>query len=330
MRLSFGASDSESDLPDRGSVVLAEEVHPVASEVLSAAGFRVIERSAPLHLCDDIPRPEAVRAIGIRSRSRVDRQLLATLPNLEAVSCFCAGTDNVNLELCRSRGLKLDHAPGGSARSVAELALCAMIALLRGVPDANRALHEGSWRRSPHSGREAAGARLGIVGYGAVGSSLSALAESIGMCVRFFDLRPLQPVGAARRVHSLEALLEESDVVSIHVDGRPSNRGLISEEKLARMVPAAILLNFSRGHVVDLQAVAASLRAGKIGGCAADVFEDEPAIGSPFSCPLSGIPNVLLTPHIGARTVEAQSRIAATMARRLVEALTRSSRELTR
>lgn len=314
-------SHSESAAPRDGLVVLAEEIHPLAAEVLSAAGYRVIERSSPLHACTDIGHADTVRAIGIRSRTNLNVQLLERFPRLEAVTCFCAGTDNVDIDACRARGLTLDHAPGGSARSVAELALCAMISLLRGVPEGNRALHEGRWLRPPRPGREVAGARLGIVGYGAVGSSLSALAESIGMRVQFVDLRPVQPVGGARRMERIEELLEQSDVVSLHVDGRPSNRGLISARELGRMVHGAIVLNFSRGHVLDLDAVGAALRSGALGGCAADVFEDEPAVGSPFACPLVGIPNVLLTPHLGARTLEAQSRIASTMAHRLVETL---------
>jgi D-3-phosphoglycerate dehydrogenase len=226
----------------------------------------------------------------------------------------------VQLPATAAHGVAVFNAPYSNTRSVVELAIGEIVMLMRRVPDVSRLLHEGGWRKSATGCTEVRGKTLGIVGYGHIGSQLSILAEAMGMHVIYYDLQECLALGNARKCRSLTELLGKADVVSMHVDGRASNHHLIGERELRKLRPGALLVNLSRGHVVDLAAVAASIRAGHLGGAAVDVFPEEPLSNrDPFDSPLRGLPNVILTPHVGGSTSEAQQAIGEFVAARLVE-----------
>jgi len=291
--------------------LLLENIHPVAEEALTAAGLTVERRKDAL-VGDDLRRAvERAHLVGIRSKTRLDPELLASAPNLLAVGCFCIGTEQVDLASARRCGVAVFNAPFSNTRSVAELTLGEVIALCRGLCDRSASLHAGRWVKSAKDAHEVRGRTLGIVGYGHIGSQVSVLAEALGIRVLYYDVVPVLALGNATPVRTLEELLERSDVVTLHVPGTPQTRGLIGESELARMKPGALLINNARGGVVDLAALAAAIRAGRLAGAAIDVFPTEPEAGdASFACELAGLPNVILTPHIGGSTEEAQESIA--------------------
>jgi D-3-phosphoglycerate dehydrogenase len=262
--------------------------------------------------------------LGVRSKTQVSGRVLEAADRLMAVAAFCIGTNQIDLDAAADRGVAVFNAPYSNTRSVVELAVGLTIALLRDVADKSAAMHRGEWNKSATGSRELRGKTLGIVGYGAIGSQLSVLAEGLGMRVIFHDLTERLALGNARRMASLDALLAESDVVSLHVDGRSDNAALIGAAQLSRMKEGSLLLNLSRGHVVEVGALAQALGSGRIGGAAVDVFPEEPATNAePFDSPLRGLPNVILTPHIGGSTEEAQEAIGAFAAERLLAYLNR-------
>jgi D-3-phosphoglycerate dehydrogenase len=241
-----------------------------------------------------------------------------------AVAAFCIGTNPIDLQAAADRGVAVFNAPHSNTRSVVELAVGLIVSLMRGVSDKSAAMHRGQWIKSAAGAREIRGKTLGLIGYGAIGSQLSVLAEALGMRVVFHDLTERLALGNARRLPSLEAVLAEADVVSLHVDGRASNTNLIGARELAAMKPGALLLNLSRGHVVDVGALAQAIGAGRIGGAALDVFPEEPRTNDdPFDSPLMGLRNVILTPHVGGSTEEAQEAIGEFAAERLLGYLNR-------
>ncbi len=304
----------------RMTALLCENVHPDAARALREEGYRVETLSDALGE-DELERAiRGVSLLGIRSKTRVTTRVLAAADRLLAVGCFCIGTDQVDLAASAARGVAVFNAPYSNTRSVVEMAIGEIVMLMRRIPDANRLLHDGGWRKSATGCTEVRGKVLGIVGYGHIGSQLSILAEAMGMQVVYHDLEERLALGNARKCRTLAELLGKADAVSLHVDGRPSNRGLIGERELRRMRPGAVLLNLSRGQVVDLAALAASIRAGHVGGAAVDVFPEEPLSNrDPFDCPLRGLPNVILTPHVGGSTAEAQQAIGGFVAARLVD-----------
>lgn len=308
----------------RMRMLLLENVHPAAVERLQAAGYQVETAKGALSEEALIERIKGVHVLGVRSKSQVSTRVLDAADKLMAVAAFCIGTNQIDLDAAAERGVAVFNAPWSNTRSVVELAVGLTIALLRDVADKSAAMHRGEWNKSATGARELRGKTLGIVGYGAIGSQLSVLAEALGMRVIFHDRIERLVLGNARRMPSLEALLAESDVVSLHVDGRAENTDLIGAAELSRMKPGSLLLNLSRGHVVDVGALAQALGAGRIGGAAIDVFPDEPATNAdPFESPLRGLPNVILTPHIGGSTEEAQEAIAEFAAERLLAYLNR-------
>lgn len=308
----------------RMRMLLLENVHPAAVERLQAAGYQVETAKGALSEDALIERIRGVHVLGVRSKTQVSARVLEAADRLMAVAAFCIGVNQIDLNAAAERGVAVFNAPYSNTRSVVELAVGLTIALLRDVTDKSAAMHRGEWNKSATGARELRGKTLGIVGYGAIGSQLSVLAEALGMRVIFHDLTERLALGNARRMPSLEALLAESDVVSLHVDGRADNTALIGAAELSRMKPGALLLNLSRGHVVDVGALAQALGAGRIGGAAIDVFPDEPATNAdPFDSPLRGLPNVILTPHIGGSTEEAQEAIAEFAAERLLGYLNR-------
>jgi D-3-phosphoglycerate dehydrogenase len=304
--------------------LLLENVHPVAVQRLRDEGYAVETVAGALDEDELIERIRGVHVLGIRSKTSVTERVLEAADRLMAVGAFCIGTNQIDLGAAAARGVAVFNAPYSNTRSVVELAVGLMIALTRDVADKSAAMHAGRWNKSAEGAREIRGKTLGIVGYGAIGSQLSVLAEALGMRVVFHDLSERLALGNARRLRSLDQLLAESDVVSLHVDGRRENTALMGAAQFARMKPGALLLNLSRGHVVDIGALAQALGAGRIGGAALDVFPEEPRTNAePFESPLQGLRNVILTPHIGGSTEEAQEAIAEFAAERLLGYLNR-------
>ncbi|MFT8243172.1 phosphoglycerate dehydrogenase [Roseomonas sp. BN140053] len=305
---------------DRIRVLLLEGVSDSAVAAFAAAGYENVRREAKA--LDEASLREAIRGVhllGIRSRTRVTASVLEAADRLIAVGCFCIGTDQVDLDAARHRGIPVFNAPFSNTRSVAELVMGEIVMLLRGIPGRSNAAHVGVWDKSATNSREVRGKTLGIVGYGNIGAQVSVLAEAFGMRVIYTDVIPKLPHGNARAAGSLAQLLAESDVVTLHVPDLPATVGMIGETELANMKPGAILLNNSRGRVVDLDALRAALESGSLLGAAVDVFPEEPErAGDSFVTPLQGLKNVILTPHIGGSTMEAQERIGEETAYKLI------------
>ena len=308
----------------RMRILLLESIHPAAVERLTEAGYQVETVAGALEEEALIERLKGVHVLGVRSKTEVTARVLATADRLMAVAAFCIGTNQIDLKAASDHGVAVFNAPYSNTRSVTELAVGLTIALMRDVTDKSAAMHRGEWNKSAAGARELRGKTLGIVGYGAIGSQLSVLAEALGMRVVFHDLSERLALGNARRLRSLDAVLAEADVVSLHVDGRDENTALIGAAELGRMKPGALLLNLSRGHVVDVGALAQAVEGGRIGGAAVDVFPEEPRTNAdPFDSPLRGLKNVILTPHIGGSTEEAQEAIGEFAADRLLGYLNR-------
>jgi D-3-phosphoglycerate dehydrogenase len=301
--------------------LLLENIHADAGAALAAAGFEVEQVAASPARKVLAQAIGDVDILGVRSKTRITADILERAPRLFAVGAFCIGTEQIDLEACNARGVAVFNAPYSNTRSVVELALGEMILLLRGVVDRSTELHQGGWGKSAEGSHEIRGKKLGIIGYGSIGSQLSVLAESLGMQVCYFDVAEKLSLGNATKV-SLEELLGASDIVTVHIDGRESNRGFIGEREFAMMRDGVIFLNLSRGTVVDVAALARNLRKGKIRGAAVDVFPQEPRSNKdPFVSPLQGIRNVILTPHVGGSTEEAQQNIGTFVAARILKYL---------
>lgn len=313
-----------------GRALLLEGIHPDAVSALEAAGLEVTMEAGALAEADLDAALAGVTVLGLRSKSRLSPELLDRHPQLLAVGCFCIGTDQLDLRDAARRGLAVFNAPFSNTRSVAELTIAEIVALHRRLGDRSRELHEGVWRKTATGAHEVRGRTLGIIGYGHIGSQVSVLAEAFGMRVVYHDTQPKLALGNAQTATSLDELLATSDVVSLHVPDEPSTRGLLGAAEIACMKPGAMLINNARGKVVDLDALADAIRSGQVGGAAVDVYPHEPKRNDdPFETPLAGLPNVILTPHIGGSTEEAQAAIArdaaTKLARYLVEGSTRTS-----
>ncbi|BAU91758.1 D-3-phosphoglycerate dehydrogenase [Methylorubrum populi] len=307
-------------LQDQVNIVLAENIAPSAVEVLARAGIRDVRRLPRSVGSADAAALADVHVLGIRSRTQVTIGLLDAAPALVAVGCFSVGTNQVDLDAARARGIPVFNAPFSNTRSVAELTIGEIVMLLRRITPRSAAAHEGGWDKSAENSYEVRGKTLGIVGYGNIGAQLSNLAEAMGMRVIFFDLTDKLRHGNTEPAESLDELLAASDVVSLHVPETPLTQGFMNAERIGRMKPGAYLINNSRGTVVDLDALAVALKEGRLRGAAVDVFPVEPRSNDErFVSPLQGIPNVILTPHIGGSTEEAQDRIGSEVARKLVD-----------
>ncbi|MGY1625203.1 phosphoglycerate dehydrogenase [Geodermatophilus sp. SYSU D00965] len=306
--------------------LLVEGIHPAAADLLAAAGVVVEQVDRALDEHELVARLDGVHVLGLRSGTQVTADVLAKAPDLRAVGAFCIGTNQIDLQAATERGVAVFNAPFSNTRSVVELALAEIIALTRRMTVHNDAMHTGLWRKSAKGSHEVRGRRLGIVGYGKIGSQLSVLAEALGMRVSFYDTADTLALGNARRCATLDEVLQSSDVVSLHVDGRPGNSGMFGEEQFARMLPGSLFLNLSRGFVVDHQALRRNIDSGHLAGAAVDVFPDEPAAaGDPFESDLRGLPNVILTPHVGGSTEEAQEDIGEFVATKLLGYLERGA-----
>ncbi|HEY3999447.1 MAG TPA: phosphoglycerate dehydrogenase, partial [Candidatus Xenobia bacterium] len=303
-------------------IVLAEKVHTAAADVFREAGYTVEMVPNALEgeqLAEVVSR---AHVLGVRSRTKVRAAHLASAKRLMAVGCFSVGTDQVELEAATSQGIPVFNAPYSSTRSVAELTLCCVIGLARKMAERSMRMHQGHWEKAVEGSFEVRDKTLGIIGYGHIGQQVGLLAETLGMNVVFYDVVRKLPLGRARAMHRMMDVLEASDFVTLHVFGGATTRDLMGEAELAAMKRGSHLLNLSRGSVVDLAALKAALQSKHLAGAAIDVFPTEPAAGkAPFESPLQGLDNVILSPHVGGSTEEAQRGIGAEVATALVSFL---------
>ena len=302
-----------------GRIVLLEGIHPDADTRLEKTGMEIVRVDGSLGKSDLESVLREASMVGIRSRTQLDDELIRNAPNLQAIGCFCIGTNQVDLEAAAGLGIPVFNAPFSNTRSVAELTLAEIVMLMRRIPQRSADMHSGKWRKSAAGSREVRGRTLGIVGYGHIGSQLSILAEAIGMKVIYHDHISKLPLGNAHPARDLEELLSTADVVSLHVPATPATRSMIDAGRLAMMKTGALLINNSRGNVVEIDSLVSVLKNGRLGGAAIDVFPEEPRSGdSAFETPLAGLENVLLTPHIGGNTLEAQASIADEVGEKMV------------
>ncbi|ROT45408.1 phosphoglycerate dehydrogenase [Pusillimonas sp. NJUB218] len=301
-------------------IVLFENIHPSALEVFNEAGLTdVFTYAAALPPAELRSALQGAELVGIRSRTHLDAELFSALPQLRAVGCFCIGTNQVDLNTAMLKGIPVFNAPFSNTRSVAELVLGETILLLRRIPEKNDRVHHGHWDKTADGAFEARGKTLGIVGYGNIGSQVGILAEAAGMRVVFYDVEAKLPLGNARACTSLNQLLEQADVVTLHVPGGSGTKNLINAKALQVMKPGSILINASRGTVVDIDALHQALQSGHLSGAAIDVFPVEPkGRDEALQSPLIGMRNVILTPHIGGSTQESQENIGREVAEKLV------------
>lgn len=305
---------------DKIKFLLLEGVHQSALNALEAAGYTNIEyHRKSLPEAELRQQLRSAHFVGIRSRTQLTAEVLAEAERLIGIGCFCIGTNQVDLDAATERGIAVFNAPYSNTRSVAELVLAEAILLLRGIPEKNALAHRGIWKKTAEGAHEIRGKTLGIVGYGSIGMQLSVLAESLGMKVCFHDVTTRLPLGNAVQMDSLTSLLGAADVVSLHVPDTPQTRLMVGADELAAMKPGAVLINAARGTVVDIPALAEALERRHLSGAAIDVFPQEPrANDEEFQSPLRSFDNVILTPHIGGSTEEAQENIGAEVAEKLV------------
>ena len=302
-------------------VLLLEGINETAVDLFAAAGFENVERLTKALDGEDLRRAVAdAHVLGIRSRTRITADVLAAAPNLMTIGCFSVGTNQVDLAAARKRGVPVFNAPFSNTRSVAELVIGEIVMLMRNIFPKSIGAHAGAWEKTADNSFEVRGKTLGIVGYGNIGSQLAGLAEAFGMRVIFFDLTDKLRRGNVEPTDTLEELLAVSDVISLHVPDTPITRNMIRAEHLRAMKKGAYLINNARGHVVDIDALTQALKSGHLRGAAIDVFPVEPGSNKEkFVSPLQGLPNVILTPHIGGSTEEAQERIGSEVARKLAD-----------
>jgi D-3-phosphoglycerate dehydrogenase len=295
---------------NRIKILLLENVHPDAFKKLSKDGFTVETVSKSLSEAELIEKIKDVHVLGIRSKTRVTEKVVAAAEKLMVVSAFCIGTTQIDLEACKEKGVVVFNAPYSNTRSVVELAIGEIIMLMRSVFQRSTELHNGQWNKTAAGSREVRGKKLGIVGYGNIGKQLSVLAEALGMDVYYYDIEDKLALGNATKMDELSDLLEISDVVTLHIDDNPVNKNFFGEKEIAQMKDGAHFVNLARGFVVDIAALVAALKSGKLAGAAVDVYPEEPSKNGDFITDLKGLPNVILTPHVGGSTQEAQRDIA--------------------
>lgn len=304
-------------------ILLLENVHQEAVKTFKAAGYSNV-KLLPKALSENelIKEIKHTHLVGIRSKTQITEKVLEAAEKLQAIGCFCIGTNQVDLQTATSKGVAVFNAPYSNTRSVAELIIALSIMLIRRIPDKNKAAHEGIWMKESKGSFEIRGKTLGVIGYGNIGSQVSVLAESLGMHVIYYDVVTKLPLGNAVQKRTLRELMNESDIITLHVPASPTTKNMINKKVIAQAKKGAILLNYARGNVVDLQALAEALTSGALSGAAVDVFPVEPEKnGQAFDCPLQGIPNVILTPHIGGSTEEAQFNIGIDVGGKLLRYL---------
>lgn len=301
-------------------VLLLENIHRNAVKIFEQEAYIIETVKGALPEAELTEKIKEVHILGIRSKTQLTDEVLRHAQKLLCIGTYCIGTNQIDLKQAAHQGIAVFNAPYSNTRSVVELALGEMLMLIRNVATKSNLLHQGIWDKSAANSFEVRGKTLGIVGYGNIGAQLSVLAESLGMQVCYFDIVDRLALGNARKCNSLQELLQQADVVSLHVDGRESNTHLISARELEWMKPGVIFLNLSRGHIVDLPALKQAIESGKIAGCGIDVYPYEPVHNAePFECELRGLPNTLLTPHIGGSTEEAQANIGEFVSHKIIQ-----------
>ncbi|MDT0262899.1 phosphoglycerate dehydrogenase [Jatrophihabitans lederbergiae] len=310
-------------------VLLLEQIHPEAVELLRCAGFDVTSLDRALDEDELVAALAQVQLLGIRSKTQVTQKVLDAAPHLLAIGAFCIGTNQIDLVSATAHGVTVFNAPFSNTRSVVEMAIAELISLTRRLTEKNKAMHAGVWDKSADGAHEVRGRTLGIIGYGNIGTQLSVLAENLGMRVLFYDTADRLALGNAHRSASLKELLHDSDVVTLHVDGRPENKNIFGDAEFAAMRQGSIFLNLSRGFVVDYAALRRHVEDGHIVGAAVDVFPVEPKRrGDEFVSELRGLDNVILTPHIGGSTEEAQQDIGQFVANKFLDFVNEGSTAL--
>lgn len=305
---------------NRISVLLLENIHPEAHRLFKEEGYQVEVMGTALSEEQLIEKIKNVSILGIRSKTHVTQKVIENANKLMAVGAFCIGTNQIDLKACAQAGIAAFNAPYSNTRSVVELAIGQIIMLSRNIPTKSEKMHQGKWDKSAHNSFEVRGKKLGIVGYGNIGSQLSVLAEAMGMEVYYYDVVEKLQLGNAKKCTSLKQLLSLADFITLHTDGRASNKNLLGPAEFEAMKDGAIFLNLSRGHLVDIASLVQYIKSGKIIGAAVDVFPHEPANNAEeFISELRGLPNVVLTPHIGGSTSEAQENIANFVPNRIME-----------
>lgn len=305
---------------NRIKALILENIHPKAEHTFEVEGYPVEVVSSALSEDELCERIKDVSIIGIRSKTHITRKVLEHANRLMAVGAFCIGTNQIDLEACAEHGVIAFNAPYSNTRSVVELAIGEMILLMRRIPLMNKGMHQGQWNKSALNSFEVRGKKLGIVGYGNIGSQLSVLAEAMGMDVYYYDIVERLAMGNATKCNSLEELLQLVDILSLHVDGRPNNQDIFGEKEFSLMKEGAVFMNLSRGFVVDIESLVKHLKTGKLQGAAIDVYPAEPKNNKePFISELKGLQNVILTPHIGGSTQEAQANIADYVPARIID-----------
>lgn len=317
---------SQTSYPkEKIQVLLLENISESAARNFRVQGYSGVTRLSKAMTEEELVESiRNVHILGIRSKTQITPRVLAAAKKLQAIGCFCIGVNQVDLKAARLNGVAVFNAPYSNTRSVAELVIGAAILLIRRIPDKNKAAHEGIWLKDAARSYELRGKTLGIIGYGNIGSQVSVLAESLGMRVLFYDIETKLPLGNAVNGKSLKDVLSKSDVVTLHVPETAQTRNLIGKSQLKLFKKGAILINYARGEVVDLEALRKEILSGQIGGAAIDVFPVEPEKnGDRFQTPLQDLPNVILTPHIGGSTEEAQANIGEDVSQKLLQFLER-------
>jgi len=308
----------------RMKMLLLENVHPVAIQHFREEGYDVSTLKGALDEDALIEAIQGVHVLGIRSKTNVSRKVLDAADKLMAIGAFCIGTNQIDLKAASEKGVAVFNAPYSNTRSVVEMVMGLTVILTRNIYAKSIQMHEGKWDKSATGAHEVRNKTLGIIGYGAIGSQLSVLAEAFGMRVIYYDVAEKLTMGNARRYRTMDAVLAEADVLSLHVDGRAENKNIFGKAQFAKMKDGALFINLSRGHIVDIEALAEAIRSKKIYGAAVDVFPEEPRTNDdPFESPLTGLPNVILTPHIGGSTEEAQEAIGEFASERLLNFISR-------
>ena len=305
------------------NILLLENISENAVLQFNNAGYKNVKRiKGALSESELIKEIKNVHLLGIRSKTLLTENILRSGKKLLAAGCYCIGTNQVNLQSATERGLVVFNAPYSNTRSVAELVIGSAIMLLRRIPEKNIAAHSGVWLKDASGSFELRGKKLGIIGYGNIGLQVSILAEALGMEVVYYDAEPKLPIGNAKPVRTLKELLQQTNIVSLHIPETSSTKDLLGKNEIACMQKGSILINYARGNLIDLTALAEAIKSGQIGGAAIDVFPDEPEkTGSTFSSVLQNIPNVILTPHIGGSTEEAQINISEDVSFKLLNFL---------
>jgi D-3-phosphoglycerate dehydrogenase len=319
---------SEVSYPkEKVNVLLLENISAEAVAGFHEAGYTsVTSLKGALSEAELVDRMQEVHILGIRSKTQISQNVLAAAPRLLAVGCFCIGTNQVDKLAAMEQGVVVFNAPYSNTRSVAELVIGAAIMLIRRIPDKHKAAHDGVWLKESAASHELRGKTLGIIGYGNIGSQVSVLAEALGMHIVYYDIEKKLPLGNARPMPDMQTLLRDSDIVTVHVPATPLTDKLINEEMLTHCKPGTLLINYARGEVADIDAIATAVRQGQLGGAAVDVYPHEPEKnGERFYSPMQGLSNVLLTPHIGGSTEEAQVSIGQDVSSKVISFIERGN-----